>query len=108
VRPLDLAALQTLSFERLDEARFPCVRFAYRALESEGTAPAVLNAANEIAVEAFLAGRMPFTGIASLIEGTLDAVAGAAARDLDSVLAADAQARRAASDRVQSIAERAA
>ncbi len=104
-RPLDLAALQSLSFERLDEQRFPCMRFAYQALRQGGSAPAVLNAANEVAVEAFLAGRLPFTGIASLIEGTLDAVAPAGAVDLEAVLGADAQARRAALARVQAVAE---
>jgi 1-deoxy-D-xylulose-5-phosphate reductoisomerase len=105
VRPLDLAALQTLAFERLDEQRFPCIRFAYRALASEGTAPAVLNAANEVAVEAFLAGRLPFTGIPSLIQDTLDAVASAPASDLEAVLDADASARRAALSRIQAVAE---
>jgi 1-deoxy-D-xylulose-5-phosphate reductoisomerase len=107
VRPLDLAALQTLSFERLDEARFPCVRYAYQALAAGGTAPAVLNAANEVAVEAFLAGRLPFTGIASLIEETLGAVPGVQARDLDAVLAADERARQAAAARIHAIAEHA-
>ena len=105
VRPLDLAALQSLSFERLDEQRFPCMRFAYQALRQGGTAPAVLNAANEVAVEAFLGGRLPFTGIANLIEDTLAAVAPAGAADLETVLGADAQARRAAAARVQSVAE---
>ena len=107
VRPLDLAALQTLSFERLDEARFPCVRYAYQALAAGGTASAVLNAANEVAVEAFLAGRLPFTGIASLIEETLGAVPGVQARDLDAVLAADERARQAAAARIHAIAEHA-
>ncbi len=108
VRPLDLATLATLSFERLDEQRFPCVRFAYDALREEGTAPAVLNAANEVAVEAFLAGRLPFIGIASLIADTLDAVAAGPAGDLGSVLEADARARGAALTRVGPVAERAA
>ena len=107
-RPLDLAMLQDLSFERVDEARFPCVRFAYRALEAGGTAPAVLNAANEVAVAAFLEGRMPFTGIPSLIDETLQSVGAAAAHDLESVLEADSAARRAAQARVRSVAEQAA
>jgi 1-deoxy-D-xylulose-5-phosphate reductoisomerase len=105
VRPLDLAALQSLSFERLDEQRFPCMRFAYQALRQGGSAPAVLNAANEVAVEAFLGRRLPFTGIASLIEDTLDAVATTGAADLEAILGADAQARRAALARVQAVAE---
>jgi 1-deoxy-D-xylulose-5-phosphate reductoisomerase len=95
-RPLDLAALKELSFERPDERRFPCLRLAYRALERGGSAPAVLNAANEVAVDAFLAGRLAFTGISRVIADTLDAVPAAAATDLDAVMAADAQARRAA------------
>src|SRR4029077_7694715 len=58
-KSLDLAALKGLSFERPDEARFPCLSLAYAALRAGGTAAAVLNAANEIAVEAFLAARLP-------------------------------------------------
>jgi 1-deoxy-D-xylulose-5-phosphate reductoisomerase len=99
-RTLDLAALRTLSFERPDARRFPCVGLAYAALRDGGTAPAVLNAANEVAVEAFLAGRLPFTGIPSVIENTLQTVPARAAADLAAVLAADAAARRAAADLV--------
>ena len=95
--PLDLTALKQLSFERPDERRFPCLRLAYQALEKGGTAAAVLNAANEIAVDAFLARRLPFTSIARVIAETLDAVPSEEARDLAAVMAADAQARRAAS-----------
>jgi 1-deoxy-D-xylulose-5-phosphate reductoisomerase len=94
--PLDLAALKSLSFEPPDERRFPCLPLAYAALEQGGTAPALLNAANEVAVDAFLAGRLRFTGIASVIARTLDSVAPTAAADLDTILAADAAARRAA------------
>jgi 1-deoxy-D-xylulose-5-phosphate reductoisomerase len=104
-RPLDLADLQNLSFERLDEKRFPCMQFAHRALREEGTAPAVLNAANEVAVEAFLAGRLPFTAIPSLIQDTLDAIPTGRAADLGTILDADARARRAATARVQAVAE---
>jgi 1-deoxy-D-xylulose-5-phosphate reductoisomerase len=104
-RPLDLTAMKDLSFERPDERRFPCLRLAYAALERGGTAPAVLNAANEVAVEAFLARRLPFTGIARVIAETLDAVPAAEASALEAVLAADAQARRAA---VNYVGERAA
>ena len=95
-RPLDLTAMKDLSFERPDERRFPCLRLAYSALERGGTAPAVLNAANEVAVDAFLAGRLPFTSIARVIGDTLEAVPAASAADLAAVMAADAQARRAA------------
>ncbi len=101
VRPLDLAALKSLSFERADQQRFPCLRLAYDALRAGGSAPAVLNAANEVAVEAFLDGRIPFTAIAAVIEDTVAAVATAAADSLAQVLEADAMARRKASERVQ-------
>src|SRR5207245_3281772 len=94
-RPLDLTAMKDLSFERPDERRFPCLRLAYAALERGGTAPAVLNAANEVAVEAFLAGRLPFTGIARVIADALDAVPAGEALDLAAVMAADGEARRA-------------
>ena len=95
-RPLDLTAMKNLSFERPDERRFPCLRLAYAALERGGTASAVLNAANEVAVDAFLAGRLPFTSIARVIADTLEALPAAPAVDLAAVMAADAQARRAA------------
>src|SRR5438046_8623781 len=87
--PLDLTAMKQLSFERPDERRFPCLRLAYAALERGGTAPAVLNAANEVAVAAFLAGRLPFTGIARVIGDVLETVAGGAAASLEAVMAAD-------------------
>jgi 1-deoxy-D-xylulose-5-phosphate reductoisomerase len=105
---LDLAALQNLTFERVDERRFPCVRYAYQALAAGGTAPAILNAANEAAVEAFLARALPFTGIAQVIAETLDAVPSGAATELAGVLEADAAARRAARQRIRAIAEHAA
>src|SRR3954464_9277803 len=95
-RPLDLTAMKALSFERPDERRFPCLRLAYSALERGGTAPAVLNAANEVAVDAFLAGRLPFTSIARVISETLEALPGAPAADLSAVMAADEQGRRVA------------
>jgi 1-deoxy-D-xylulose-5-phosphate reductoisomerase len=95
-RPLDLTAMGNLSFERPDERRFPCLRLAYAALEAGGTAPALLNAANEVAVAAFLGGRLSFTGIAPLIAETLSQVAAGPAHDLAAVLDADARARRSA------------
>jgi 1-deoxy-D-xylulose-5-phosphate reductoisomerase len=93
---LDLAALKSLSFEPPDERRFPCLPLAYAALEQGGTAPALLNAANEVAVDAFLGGRLRFTGIAGVIAQTLDTVPAAAAADLETIMAADSAARRAA------------
>ena len=95
-QPLDLTAMKHLTFERPDERRFPCLGLAYSALERGGTAPAVLNAANEVAVDAFLAGRLAFTGIARVIADTLDALPVAEAADLEAVMAADSAARRAA------------
>jgi len=112
--PLNLAALKSLSFEAPDEQRFPCLRLAHAALRAGGTAPAALNAANEVAVEAFLARRLPFTAIAAVIEDTLSATrtAGAsrasAAADLAAVLAADAEARRLAAQRIERTIGRAA
>jgi 1-deoxy-D-xylulose-5-phosphate reductoisomerase len=96
VAPLDLAAMKTLSFEAPDHERFPCLRLAYAALGAGGTAPAMLNAANEVAVEAFLARRLSFTGIPAVIAHVLDALAARPAEDLPAVLAADAEARRVA------------
>jgi 1-deoxy-D-xylulose-5-phosphate reductoisomerase len=99
-RPLDLASLGKLSFEKLDPQRFPCLQLAYVAMRAGGTAPAVLNAANEVAVEAFLARRIPFTAIPAVIEDTLGSVAGAQAGSLAEVLDADAAARRKAGERI--------
>jgi 1-deoxy-D-xylulose-5-phosphate reductoisomerase len=96
VAPLDLFAVAQLNFERPDLERFPCLALAYRALRAGGNQPAVLNAANEIAVEAFLDGRLPFQRIAAVIAATLDAVPVAPAEDIAEVLAADAAAREAA------------
>jgi 1-deoxy-D-xylulose-5-phosphate reductoisomerase len=100
VPPLDLTAMKTLSFEAPDHERFPCLRLAYAALAAGGTAPAMLNAANEVAVEAFLAGRLGFTGIPGVISQVLDALAARPADDLASVMAADAEARRVAGDSI--------
>jgi len=98
--PLDLAAIKSLSFDKPDLNRFPCLGLAYEALRAGGTAPAVLNAANEVAVEAFLDRRLPFTGIAGVISSTLDTVSARAANDLQSILQSDGEARRAASARI--------
>jgi 1-deoxy-D-xylulose-5-phosphate reductoisomerase len=96
VAPLDLFAVAQLNFERPDLARFPCLDLAYRALRAEGNAAAVLNAANEAAVAAFLGGRLSFLGIADVIAAALDAVPQAPLPDLDAVLEADRQGRAAA------------
>ena len=98
VPPLDLLAVARLDFERPDRVRFPCLDLAYQALRAEGNAAAVLNAANEVAVAAFLEHRLPFLGIAEVIAATLDAVPQAALPDLAAVLEADRQGRAAALD----------
>ena len=98
VAPLDLFAIGQLNFERPDGARFPCLDLAYRALRAGGNAAAVLNAANELAVEAFLDGRLPFLAIADTIAATLDQVPRAALPDLEAVLDADRRARLVAAE----------
>ncbi len=90
---LSLERLLTLEFRPADEGRFPMLRLAREAMERGGAAPAVYNAANEVAVAAFLAGRLPFLGIPRVTEATLAAAGGDAAHDLEAVLAADARAR---------------
>jgi 1-deoxy-D-xylulose-5-phosphate reductoisomerase len=96
VSSLDLCRIGQLSFSTPDLERFPCLALAYQALRRGGTAPAVLNAANEIAVEAFLDGRLPFLRIPEVIAGTLDALPASDAPDLTAVLAADHHGREAA------------
>jgi 1-deoxy-D-xylulose-5-phosphate reductoisomerase len=93
VKPLDLFAIARLDFEAPDHQRFPCLGLAYAAIREGGAAPAILNAANEVAVAAFLAEQIRFTQIPQLIESTLMAKVGLAAGSLDELLAADHQAR---------------
>lgn len=94
---LDLAAALTLSMNPPDPARYPCLGLARAAARTGGTAPAVFNAANEVAVAAFVEGRLGFTGIAELVAATLAACPSAEPASLAEVLAADAAARRTAS-----------
>ncbi|MGH8274229.1 MAG: 1-deoxy-D-xylulose-5-phosphate reductoisomerase [Gammaproteobacteria bacterium] len=91
--PLDLTRLGDLGFEAPDVEAFPCLRLGREALTTGATAPAVLNAANEIAVAAFLAGKLDFADIPQVIEQTLSATATPPARDLETVLGVDAEAR---------------
>ena len=105
---LDLAAIGALSFERPDAQRFPCLELAYAALRAGGTAPAVLNAANEVAVAAFLERRLRYTAIPQVIEDALARAATVAADSLDAVLEADQRARRAAVACVERLFGRAA
>jgi 1-deoxy-D-xylulose-5-phosphate reductoisomerase len=93
---LDLAALGRLRFETPDLHRFPCLRLARQALERGGNLPNVLNAANEVAVEAFLNARLGFLGISAMVERCCDAAADSGlppATDIESVMAVDAWAR---------------
>jgi 1-deoxy-D-xylulose-5-phosphate reductoisomerase len=100
VDALDLAGGLSLEFEAPDVDTFPMLALARRAGESGGTHPCAYNAANEVAVAAFLAGRLPFLGIADVVEETLAAVDGAPAGDLDELVQADAEARRLAEETV--------
>ena len=93
---LDFSEGLSLEFEPPDLETFPLLALARDAGESGGTYPCAYNAANEVAVAAFLAGRLPFLGIAGVVQETLDAVDGAAAGDLDELVRADAEARRLA------------
>jgi len=96
VESLDLFRIGQLNFEPPDEQRFPCLPLAYHALRAEGSAPTLLNAANEVAVAAFLARRLPFLRIADTIAAVLDRIAVTPLPDLESVMDADAKARRVA------------
>jgi 1-deoxy-D-xylulose-5-phosphate reductoisomerase len=91
--PLDLTSGLRLDFEPVDSDAFPLLGLARRAGEEGGTYPCAFNAANEVAVGAFLDGRLSFTGIADVVEATLERVVGAPAGDLDELMAADAEAR---------------
>ncbi|NBX44194.1 MAG: 1-deoxy-D-xylulose-5-phosphate reductoisomerase [Gammaproteobacteria bacterium] len=93
VQSLDLAQAGGLEFEPPDVLRFPCLALARAAAAAGGLAPAVLNAANEMAVAAFLEGRLNFTGIAAVIAAVMDQLPAGAATDLPSVLAVDQEAR---------------
>jgi 1-deoxy-D-xylulose-5-phosphate reductoisomerase len=100
VAPLDLAALGRLEFEPPDPVRFPALRLAREALRAGGAAPTILNAANEVAVAAFLDRRLGFLGIAELVEAVLEELGARPAATLAEVLEADESAREAAERRV--------
>jgi 1-deoxy-D-xylulose-5-phosphate reductoisomerase len=100
VPSLDFTGGLTLEFEPPDPARFPLLRLAREAGERGGTYPCAFNAANEVAVAAFLGGRVGFLEIVALVEDALDRVDGAAARDLAELVDADAEARRLAEGRL--------
>jgi 1-deoxy-D-xylulose-5-phosphate reductoisomerase len=96
VAPFDFHRARTFEFEPVDRRRFPSLDLAYAALRAGGTAPAVLNAANEVAVQAFLDGRLGFPGISRVVAGVLERHQTAPVRSLDDVLAGDRAARREA------------
>ena len=97
---LDLTEIGSLTFEPPDEDAFPCLAIARKAAEAGGTGPCVLNAANEVAVHAFLGGRLPFMGIPAVIEATLEHVGAATVHGFDSLYQADAEARTVAGELV--------
>ena len=93
VAALDFASLSALTFEAPDTTHFPCLRLAFDALNAGGNAPAVLNAANELAVAAFLDGQLAFTGIPTLVETALTRFAGQSSDSVEALLACDNEVR---------------
>ena len=102
VPPIDLIQIAQLSFERPDFLRFPCLKLAYDALQAGGSAPAIMNAANEIAVQAFLDSRIGFRAIDQLIARVMDAMPSVAITDIESVFAQDRCARELANSYIPS------
>jgi 1-deoxy-D-xylulose-5-phosphate reductoisomerase len=100
VRPLDLASVGALTFEPVDTEAFPCLRLAREAATAGGTAPCVMNAANEVAVHAFLGGRLDFLGIPAVIEETLERLPAQPVRAFESLYEADREAREIAAELV--------
>ncbi len=101
VEPLDLVKVGQLDFATADVERFPCLALAYQALDAGGTSTTILNAANEIAVEAFLGRKIKFTDIARVIAETLQHVVLTEAESLEQILSADRLAREVAQQQVQ-------
>ncbi|HZP32579.1 MAG TPA: 1-deoxy-D-xylulose-5-phosphate reductoisomerase [Candidatus Acidoferrales bacterium] len=99
---LDWGGLRRLDFEKVPARKFPCLRLARRALEEGGAQTCALNAADEVAVEAFLERRLPFSGIARVIEAVLDRMPRVDLNSIDDVLAADREARRLARQEIES------
>ncbi len=104
LEPLDLVKLAQLTFEAPDEQAFPCLRLAREAAKEGGTAPAVLNAANEVAVHSFLNGQLTFNGIPEVIEHTLEELGGTPVHSFETLYAADADARDRAAERIGALA----
>jgi 1-deoxy-D-xylulose-5-phosphate reductoisomerase len=101
--PLDLTALSALHFEAPDIQRFPCIAIAYRALREGGTLPAAMNAANEVAVPAFLEEKICLTDIPRIIEAVMDGHDSQPATTLAAILEADRSARVAAAFEIQKL-----
>jgi 1-deoxy-D-xylulose-5-phosphate reductoisomerase len=101
VPQLDLVALGQLTFEAVDTEAFPCLRLAREAAREGGTSPCVLNAANEVAVHAFLDGQLGFMGIPTVIEATLEQLGSNRVHSFESLYEADREARRVAAEAVQ-------
>jgi 1-deoxy-D-xylulose-5-phosphate reductoisomerase len=104
IAPLDLVSVGELTFEAVDGEAFPCLELARAAARAGGTAPCVLNAANEIAVYAFIAGDLPFNGIPAVIEATLERLPGTPVRAFESLYEADREARAIAREAVDALA----
>jgi 1-deoxy-D-xylulose-5-phosphate reductoisomerase len=104
VMPLDLAAIGSLSFRPAETGRFPCLALAMAAARAGGAAPVALNAANEAAVAAFLAGKIRFTAIPAVIDSVLAQYGGPDPGDLESILALDAYARGSAEEKIRELA----
>jgi 1-deoxy-D-xylulose-5-phosphate reductoisomerase len=106
VAQLDLAQVGTLQFEKPDFEQFPCLQLAYDALAAGGTAPALLNAANEVAVAAFLEERLGFRQIHRVIAAVMNEVPHTAASSIEAVMAQDALARAAAERHIKGLTPR--
>jgi 1-deoxy-D-xylulose-5-phosphate reductoisomerase len=104
LRPLDFAEVGSLTFEPVDAETFPCLRLAREAGIAGGTAPCTLNAANEIAVHAFLHGRLAFAAIPRVIEETLQRAPLPPIHSFDSLARADGEARRLAAELIETLA----
>jgi 1-deoxy-D-xylulose-5-phosphate reductoisomerase len=101
-RRLDLTSLAKLEFSQPDPVRFPALRVAREVLAAGGAAPAIMNAANEVAVAAFLAHRIGFLDILGMVEAVLDRLGAPPAEDIESIIAFDAAARQAANAMIPS------
>ncbi len=100
---LDFFTVQTLTFQEPDLNRFPCLKLAFAACKAGGTMPAVLNAANEVAVQAFLDNRIPFSGIPKLVNQAMEEHALDPAAELEAILEADAWARRRTEEKIPNL-----